>query len=359
MASGRITIDVGLEASGVAKGAKDAEKALENLEDAVGDAAKEGKQLDKIEDELKDVQKQSDKTGRAVGTDLDKGFDKAKAGADDFKQEAGSTMRETAASISSVEDGLGAVQEIAANAFVGFGPVGAGAGLVTALGFGLLLENLNKQNEAIAAQKQYYADAYQAAAEEGRKYLDVQTILREANDIQFSPDRVDEYNRALQQSETLGLNINDVLLARAGDEEALQVVMEATKQKQDELKKSAEDSVVGLRQTNSKQVTDLQSIQSEYEKIGEVNEENVEKAKNSQSIKDQLSQQERDQIARTAAADQARYEALAAHIRGIPKPEEVEVKLKVDDSEVRNYRPPIISIKGRIQMPAGTGRYIE
>src|SRR5690349_7362941 len=102
--------------------------------------AKEGAQAgDKLERTFRDLAKDADSAGRKVGTNLDDGFDKAKRGADDFKDEANSSLRETAASISSVEDGLGAVQEIAANAFVGFGPVGAGAGLVAALGFGLLL----------------------------------------------------------------------------------------------------------------------------------------------------------------------------------------------------------------------------
>ena len=50
----RIGIDMGLDASGVAKGAKDAERALEKLEDAVGDTGKGGaKDLEQLEDGLR------------------------------------------------------------------------------------------------------------------------------------------------------------------------------------------------------------------------------------------------------------------------------------------------------------------
>lgn len=315
---------------------------VEDVSEELDDMAREGKQAgEKLERSFKDLAKTADTTGSKVGTGLDDGFRKAEGGVEDFRSEAAGTMRETAASISSVEDGLGAVQEIAANAFVGFGPVGAGAGLVAALGFGLLLENLNKQNEAIAAQKQYYADAYQSAAEEGRKYLDVQTILREANDIMFNADRVDEYNRAVKDAEALGLSINDILLARAGDEKSLQAILDVTKQKQEEageaVLQAGEDSATGIDLMASAEVGRLSRIEREYTGLVELHAENASKAASAQSILDQLSQQERDQIQRTKDASQARFDALAQSIAKVPASKTVDVKLRVDQHEVDNY----------------------
>lgn len=354
-----LKLDILANTSSFVSSMKKAGASVEDIGDDLDDMAREASDAgNKMERTFRDIARESSDAGRKIGRDMKDGTDKAKKGVDDFRQEASSSMRETAASISSVEDGLDAVQEIAANAFVGFGPVGAGAGLVAALGFGLLLENLNEQNEAIAAQKQYYADAYQSAADEGRKFLDVQTILREANDIQFNPDRANEYKRALEQSKALSLDINDVLLARAGDEEALQVVMETTKQKLTEVRAASEDASFSEHSAAKEQEANLLILQKEYEKIGDLHEENAQKAANSQAIKDQLSQQERDQIKRTADADQARYEGLAEKIANLPKPPDQTVKLKVDDTEVKNYRPPVIQFKGRIQMPAGSKQLI-
>jgi predicted transcriptional regulator len=226
---------------------------------------------------------------------MDRGFDKAKKGADDFKQESGSTLRETAASISSLEDGLGAVQEVAANAFAGFGPVGAGAGLVAALGFGLLLENLNKQNEATELLKQRFADAYQTAAEEGRAYLDVQQILAEANDLSFNPERVEEYNQAVKDAKTLGLEANDVVLARSGDEEALQKVLDRT----NDLRKEVDADFIRSRSTEA---AELLQVQGRYDTLGKVYGDNATKAQTAQERKNKLHEREREEAAKTKKA---------------------------------------------------------
>jgi len=321
VASGRITIDVGLEASGVAKGAKDAEKALEGLEDAVGDASRSGgRDLDRIEDELRDIQKQTATTGRKVGNDLDDGFEKAKRGADDFKDEANSSLRETAASITSVEDALGAVQEIAANAFVGFGPVGAGAGLVGALGFGLLLENLRAQGEAADEMKRRWSDAYAAAAEAGRDFLDQQQIEDEARDIRFNPDRVKEYNQAVKDAAALNLDVNDVLLARAGDEESLQLVVDETNRKYKQV-------FSDFARARSAEAAELVQIEDRYRALADLQAQNAQKAREDQAVRDQLHERERDQISRT-------HEALL----GIQRlgPVTVPIVPKIDWREVQD-----------------------
>ena len=65
--SKRIEIDVALNASGVAKGAKDAEKAIDNLNEAVTDAGKGGaKDVDQLERELKQAQVAADGLEREV-----------------------------------------------------------------------------------------------------------------------------------------------------------------------------------------------------------------------------------------------------------------------------------------------------
>jgi hypothetical protein len=221
VASGRITIDVGLEASGVAKGAKDAEKALEKLEDAVGDAAKEGKQLDKIEDELKDVQRQSDKTGRDVGKNMDDGFDRAKKGADDFKQEANSTAREAAASFDgSAESIADAFQEVTANAFGGFGPAGAVAGLAAAAGIGLAVKAFEEVGEAQELSEEKVADWAKAFIESGNRIIGAAHVVAEVQAIATDPER---YKVAAQNAKDWGVDETTAMRAMAGDATALEV----------------------------------------------------------------------------------------------------------------------------------------
>ncbi|WP_419704992.1 hypothetical protein [Promicromonospora sp. NFX87] len=81
-------------------------------------------------------------------------------GLHEFRDEANSTAREAAASFDgSFESAADAVQETAANALAGFGPIGAAAGLAAAAGLGIVLAKLNEISEAT-----------NAAAEEGAEW---------------------------------------------------------------------------------------------------------------------------------------------------------------------------------------------
>lgn len=211
--SSRFEIDGVLNASGIAKGAKDGEKALAELEKAVGDVADEsgkaggevdsfadklaqaarkaGKSDDDIRDALKQMGVQADDARRAVdrlgddfkdagregetgvdkladalkdaqretkqlGDDADdagdkarRGMERAEDGVKDFRQEAQQSARETAASFDgSFESIADFAQEVAANAFAGFGPAGAAAGIAVAAGLGVAVDQFNKIEEA-------------------------------------------------------------------------------------------------------------------------------------------------------------------------------------------------------------------
>lgn len=210
MSSKRFEIDIGLNASGVAKGAKDGQKALADLESAVGDvgdeSAKAGRpvdsfaeklveasrkagksdddikdalrsmglsakqaeravegvgdelndtgregerSLDRVEDSLKDIQRQSNRTFDDIGDDGHKAFERAEEGVQDFKQEAMQSARETAASFDGSFESIADLgQEVAANAFAGFGPAGAAAGIAVAGAAGVMVDHFNKVQEA-------------------------------------------------------------------------------------------------------------------------------------------------------------------------------------------------------------------
>ena len=268
----------------------------------------------------------------------------------------------------SVEDGLGAVQEIAANAFVGFGPVGAGVGLVAALGFGLLLENLNQQNEAVQRMKEYFADAYRTAAEEGRKYIDQATILAEANSIMFDPDRQAEYNAAQKEGLKIGLDTNTLIMARAGDQKALNVVIEATRRAQEDLDDSARGAGRFSTQKNKTERNELAAIAGDYQRIGELHKSNAEKARQASQISKDLSKEERAQIQRTRDADAARWGAYAQNAQNAiskvqgagetlrsnlsrPITTDLKIKARVDLTGISRLQQQLISGKSVIIKP--------
>ena len=144
----------------VTSAGRDTDDALRDVQDAADDAADSARDLaddlEKIEDAVPaDV-------GRKLGDDLEDGFKRAGDGASEFKDEAAGSAREGAASFqgefSDVQDYL---QEVAANAFSGFGPAGAAAGLAAAAGIGILgqyLETIRERAEAAQERTRDLAD---------------------------------------------------------------------------------------------------------------------------------------------------------------------------------------------------------
>lgn len=133
--------------------AKDAERAVERVGDEFSDAGREGERsVDKLEDALKDAQRATKDLGDdadEAGDKARRGMQRAEEGVKDFKQEAQQSARETAASFDgSFESIADFAQEVAANAFSGFGPAGAAAGIAAAAGLGVVVEQFNKIDEA-------------------------------------------------------------------------------------------------------------------------------------------------------------------------------------------------------------------
>ncbi|WP_282854889.1 hypothetical protein, partial [Microbacterium oxydans] len=114
--------------------AKQAERAVDGLEGSLQSAQKEAKQLGDDADD--------------VGDKARRGMERAEEGVKDFKQEAQQSARETAASFDgSFESIADLAQEVAANAFAGFGPAGAAAGIAVAAGLGVAVDQFNKIDE--------------------------------------------------------------------------------------------------------------------------------------------------------------------------------------------------------------------
>lgn len=200
---------------------KDAEKATDRLKDETKDTARA------IENDFKDAY-------RDVKRSSDDGMDGAKEGLQDFKQEANQTARESAASF---DGSFGSIvdmaQETAANAFAGFGPVGAAAGLAAAAGIGLAVAGFENVDEASEESRQRAADWADSYVEAGGRILSASQLVEKARAIITDPE---QYKQAEANAKNWGVSESVALLAMAGDTNALAEARSGLTAREEELR---------------------------------------------------------------------------------------------------------------------------
>lgn len=214
---------------------KDAERATERLQDETKDTARA------IEQEFRDAY-------RSVKRSSDDGIDGAKQGLDDFKEESRQTARESAASFDgSAESIVDAFQEIAANAFGGFGLAGQLAGVAAALGIGAAVVGFEKVSEAEQASREAAAEWADAYVEAGSRILSATQIVESARDIITDAD---QYQKAKDNAKDWGVTESIALLAMAGDTNALAQAREGLAEKEAEVSAALEKAGGDLRGLN-------------------------------------------------------------------------------------------------------------
>jgi hypothetical protein len=170
---------------------------FEEVRREVGKAADAVDDLDdEADDARKSLQKVGD-TGRDAGDDTKKGMDKAKAGLEEFGTEGNSTAREVGASFDgSVESIVGGFQELAANAFAGFGPGGAALGLAAAAGIGIGTALFGTAEEKRKALEEKASDLAKAYIQAGTTVLNEMDIASRIGDIATTVDPAEKQNLA-------------------------------------------------------------------------------------------------------------------------------------------------------------------
>lgn len=140
------------------------------VDQALADAAEVRNELDEI-----------DSTDVEAKVDVDtKG---ASAGFGEFKDEAGQTAREGAASFTGEFDDVGdVIQETLANGLAGFGPLGAAAGLAAAAGVGIVISKAQELSE----------ETNEAAENAGALALSMRDAGDEQGRLEVLGDRFDE-----------------------------------------------------------------------------------------------------------------------------------------------------------------------
>lgn len=206
--------------------ADNAKKAVGQLGDDFKDAGRDGARgVEKLEDALKDAQRETRDLGDdadKAGNDIRKGMKRAEDGVDEFGREAESTAKESAASFDgSAESIVDAFQEVAANAFAGFGPAGVVAGLAAALGIGAAVSGFEAVNEAEQASRERAAEWAQAFVEAGGKVLNAAVTSAKALDIATDDEK---FKTAGDNAKNWGVDVSVAIAAMAGEKWALDTV---------------------------------------------------------------------------------------------------------------------------------------
>lgn len=242
--------------------AKDGDTAGNKLESSMKDAAKQTDDLTERQSELRKALDKTSTSGRRTGTDLKDGFKDAKHGAEEFKDEANSTAREAAASFDGSAQSIADMfQEVAANAFAGFGPAGAMAGLAVAAGIGLAVsafDNGQASSEAMRAKVAELAQELISVGQDAKPSLDY--LVQKLQGLATATDgtKLADLGKAAAKS---GQSFKDLAQAYAGNTEGLKDLI---KKQGDQLTslKDEREFLLGLDRDDKRRTADaLQNIE--------------------------------------------------------------------------------------------------
>jgi hypothetical protein len=232
--------------TGISQSEKAVEDVSDSLDDMAKDAAKSGdkagheiaagiedgtddatKSVDKLERSFKDLAdagaKSSKDAGDGISDNVRRGTKEAEGGVEEFGREADSTAKETAASFDgSAESITGAFQEIAANAFAGFGPAGAVAGLAAAAGIGIVTSKMEEAKEEAQETAENIAEVAGELIDLGSQHLGPEQIRDALNDMATTAEDgkipLDELRKIADRA---GISYSDYAQGVAGDSGAL------------------------------------------------------------------------------------------------------------------------------------------
>lgn len=232
--AGGINLEFVADVARFIRGTKDAEDALDKVGDSLDDLQDESSDATKaLDDDLDKIARNADDTADKAkksfsdafdrirrdsdkaGDDVRNDFDRAADGADEFKDEAASSGREAAASFSGeFDDVTDLIQETAANAFAGFGPLGAAAGIAAAVGIGAITAEFEKSQERAEELKELARELGEQLRETGN--VDLSGQLEDW--IYDNAQQLDDLKNAAEEA---GISMDDLWAAYLGDPAAL------------------------------------------------------------------------------------------------------------------------------------------
>lgn len=318
-----INVDLVADASKSIKEAGKFGDALEKVADELDDVAKESKTVeDKASAAFRGMANEAKANSKKMGDAVKDGTDKAGEGLDNLKEESAGTAKEAAASFGSLEDSADALQEVMANAFVGFGPAGMAAGIVAAAGIGLAKAALEGNAEKINENKEKMLDFAKTFRGEGGEFSEAMFIdamdaygdsiadTKEWWEV-WQKDAVTGWEEIRKEATDAGVSYKDAFNGSFGS------LDDAVKVQEELAKKIKETTDAGTRQSGMKDelgqaytyVTDeaLKQVDG-LQKLKDKTDENVEKQRQANEIE----KLRREAIQGTTAAYQEDVEAINA-----------------------------------------------
>jgi hypothetical protein len=349
---GELKLSIGVDTRQAIRETKNFGKALDGLADDFEAAAKQGDlSVDDMIKSLRELSRAAKTESAKVDRSLTHGgFDKAKHASGEFKDEALSNFSEVT---SSFDGSMSSIGDLAQGTLGGLAAslpgIGVAAG-IAALGVGLITTELENQQIAADEMKQHLVDAYKEASEEGRAFLSEAQIIAASEEILFDSDK---RKTAASDAKRIGVDLLTLVRAMAGDEEALDKTIAASNRKYEERVKHIEDSAGAQAETAKGADGELRALDRINASLG-VQRKNHDA--NKQAVRD-MNVLRTEGEKKVQAETKRTQDALIAITKGKYP---VDMSLRADtsqlDAQLRNYRPPTISVNLRGEIHTAGGK---
>jgi hypothetical protein len=270
------------------RGTKNVEEELDDVADSLDDVAKDGvKATEKLEDGFNDLRKKAKQAGddieKGIGEGTKKGAKQGEQATDVYKKEAIANVSEVTSSFTgSWESAADAVQGTLGGVVADLGPAGAAIGAAGAIGIGLLTQAIIQAEEAAKETTARIGELGLEMIEAGSAgEVPLETVIENLKQIiTNSEEATKKFQDIARASKFVGTQVEQLALAYAGNEEALEgqleVIEELIEAGQKEVDSASENAsrfaVVSQAkvQTLEAQQKELQKIQEETERAAEI-----------------------------------------------------------------------------------------
>lgn len=315
---------------------RDGSRDFDKLEGSMRDAQRE---TDDTRKKFSDLQKEIRETGRKSRTDFAKpvgdSADRVKKDLDEVRNEAKQNAAEMFSSFDgSFESIADAAQGTLGGLSAGLGGIpGIAAVAAGAAGLGLLTARFTEQQELAEELKTALVDAYKSAAAEGKNFIDQAAIDMAALDIfADTPRRVE----AEEAANRIGVAVSTYVRAQAGDVEALNDVIDAAARKREELVDAYGDQRSGPALDAERAA--VTKIISANERLLETHREVQAGIEGYQTYVDENEQNQRDQIKRTRAVDQERWEERERNLKEAAAAPPLRLRSEIQEPDTDSLR---------------------
>lgn len=303
--------------------------------DMVRDLGKLGLSAEQAEDAIEAVWDEMGK-GQQAARDAEKAADSLD-GVKDAADGVGSKVTDLGSIAKDVLSGdFGSAAESAIGALAGLGAFAGAGGALAGLLAGGLADMVGgwvgEWGKAAEEVKQRFADAYQSAAEDGRAFLDETQILAMATELYFDPGA---RKAAGEDAKRLGADLQTVILAQAGDQDALNALIELGNAKigegTDRMREKAEagKNVIDME---TAEVATLEALVGKYMQQLGLQQENEAAGRAVLTLQEEMAAKEAANTAQGLAGMAQRYAALEELYTKAANPPAVTIPITPDAS---------------------------